>query len=62
MRTSYKVGEGSLLKHDTYWQLMPSAAIVLAIMATERRIFWICMFATGVPDETDLLRASFLFE
>lgn len=51
-----------VFRHDTYWQLMPSAAIVLASMATERRIFWICMFATGVLDETDLLWASFLLE
>lgn len=53
-------------EHDTYWQLMPSAAMVLTSMATGRRKFLICIFATGVLDdvldETDLLGVSFVLE
>lgn len=30
---------------STYWQLIPSAAMPLAIMAIEMRRCWICMFA-----------------
>jgi hypothetical protein len=47
--------------HDTYWQLIPSAAMMLASMATGRRKFLICIFATGVLDETDLLEAIYGF-